>query len=170
MGPRSREEHLHLAAEVEIRDAPYGYGRNHNVPNPGYDVIASMTQTFPNICHLTLIPLNFISVHGVNSYRGDVYLESEKAFEGRVKDYYTYINKEEYVRKRPFYRVWDEVKRQMVMGPEGPEIRWGCYRLPGGEKWVYDLRKMKGYWRPKKEGEEDDDKWEAGVPNSPRGW
>ncbi|PMD31779.1 hypothetical protein L207DRAFT_572554 [Hyaloscypha variabilis F] len=168
LGPRRREEHLHLAAEVEIRDAPYGYGRNHNVPNPSYDVIASMTQVFPDICHLTLVPLEHVSLHGVDNYRGGVYLESEEGFEGRVKDYQKYVNKEEYVRKRPFHRVWDEGKNQMVMGPEGPEIRWGCYRLVGGEKWVWDVEKKKGYWRPKREGEEDDKKSKTTVSASRR--
>ncbi|KAE9365076.1 hypothetical protein N431DRAFT_419952 [Stipitochalara longipes BDJ] len=168
LGPRNREEHFHLAAEVEIRDAPYGWGRNHNVPNPGYDVIASMTQLFPDICHFTLIPLKLVSIHGVDNYRGDVFLGSEEEFEGRVKDYYECINKEEYVRKRPFHRVLDERKNQMVMGPEGPEIRWGCYKLAGGEKWLWDFQKKKGYWRPKREGEEDDEKSNTSVSASPR--
>jgi 2EXR family len=154
MGPRTREDHFHLAAEVQIQDSPFGWGRSHFIPNPRYDVIASMTQLFPDICHLTLVPVQHVSVNGVENYRGELYLGNEEGFESPVKEYYASINKEEYVRRRPFHRVWDEKKKQMVVGPEGPEIRWGCLKLVGGARWAWDPATRKGYWRMKRDNDE----------------
>jgi hypothetical protein len=120
MEPRTKEEHLHLAAQVQIERRG-----NYYIPNPEYNIIASMTAIFPEICHFTLVPVQFVDFDGIENYRGELCLWDEKGFEGLIKDYYMHVNKDEYQRKRPS-RMWDVARKQMVIGPEGPEIRWGC--------------------------------------------
>jgi hypothetical protein len=129
MGPKGPEEHLHLAAQVEI-----GHRGNYYIPNPDYDFIASMTEVFPQICHITLVPVEYMQLNGVENYRGELCLRDEEGFVGAVKAYFTFVNKEEYQRNRPHYRVWDERTRQMAMVPQGPEIRWGCLQHVGGKQ------------------------------------
>jgi hypothetical protein len=146
MGPKTREDHLHLAAQVQIEQRG-----NYFIPQPEWDVIASLTQIFPEICHLTLVPLQCVHTDGADNHLGELYLGDEEGFEGRIKDYYTYVNKEEYQRKRRYFRVWDAREERMMIKPEAVEIHWGSLKLVGGEK----VRGMyKGYWRVKREGDD----------------
>jgi 2EXR family len=147
MGPRTKEDHLHLAAQVQIEQRG-----NYYIPNPECDVIASMTEIFPEICHFTLVPVEFVDSDGAENYRGELCLGNKKGFEGRIKDYYTHVNKEEYQHRRPSYWLLGEQKRQMMMGPE---IRWGCLQFVGGEKFRDWDRATKGFWRLKREGDEE---------------
>lgn len=127
----------------------------HWGPNPEYRVIASMTQIFENLCHLTIIPVEFIEVDGAENWRGELYLSDDEGFEGRVKEFYECVHKEEYLKKGPYHKVIGAVKRQMVMGPQVPEIRWGCLRLVGGENYKsWDSVRKMGYWRVRREVED----------------
>jgi 2EXR family len=149
MGEKRREEHLHLAIQVQYEQNTH---RPHYPlrPNPEYEVIAPMTQIFENICHLTIVPVALVKLDGVERHRGELYLGDKAEFEGTLKEFYSY-NNAEYVRKGPLYMIFDTAKNQMVMGPQPPEIRWGCLRCVGGEMFREWHPVRKGYWRAKRE-------------------
>jgi hypothetical protein len=152
MGPKTKENHLHLAIEVLIERTPSRWGGSYWAANSKYGMIASMTEVFPEICHLTLAPVQNVQLDGARSYSGELCLASEREFEGRVKEYYEYVNAE-YKRKRPYYTVWDEKLQMRVKRPQGLEIHWGCLQLVGGVKFRdWDPVGKKGYWRLKREG------------------
>lgn len=91
MGPKTTEDHLHLAIEVLIERTPSRWGGSCWAANPEYGMIAPMTEVFPEICHLTLVPVQNVQLDGARSYSGELCLASEREFEGRVKEYYEYV-------------------------------------------------------------------------------
>jgi hypothetical protein len=59
---------LHLASQVEIE----GRG-NYFIPQIEWNVIASLTQIFPAICHFSLVPLQSVHADGAENYLGELF-------------------------------------------------------------------------------------------------